>query len=229
MFKAEDWNIVDNRNYRTNSDGQNEELLTLLFNLFVWLQIFNEINARKVQNEWNVFSGIFQNAYFVTVIVVTIVVQVLIVNFGGEFTRTVPLGWKAWLWSIGASAGILIWRYDFFCSFCFFFFLHILFVCICSGADQLLRFFPVNLNHGILELDKAALFDAEDKRNTNFSHFSFSHKYAFLKLLQLNQFRLQSLFVCNFEVFKYLTFAIQDSYYFNQKLNFKHVTNIINV
>eukprot|EP01070_Trichotokara_eunicae_P011798 Trichotokara_eunicae@DN7922_c0_g1_i1.p1 len=34
---------------------------TIVFNTFVWMQIFNLINARKIQNELNVFSGLTRN------------------------------------------------------------------------------------------------------------------------------------------------------------------------
>ena len=36
---------------------------TLIFNLFVMMQIFNFVNARKLNDELNVFSGIM-NKYF---------------------------------------------------------------------------------------------------------------------------------------------------------------------
>ncbi|ETO35459.1 hypothetical protein RFI_01604 [Reticulomyxa filosa] len=108
LFRAEQWGIVGDGEH--NSDGQNKELLTLVFNLFVGLQVANEINARRVQNEWNVFSGIIQNPYFVGIIIITVCLQVLIIYFGGAFTSTVGLGWEAWVYTLGVSIGILLWR-----------------------------------------------------------------------------------------------------------------------
>lgn len=35
--------------------------LTVVFNAFVWMQLFNEINARKIAGEINVFEGECQN------------------------------------------------------------------------------------------------------------------------------------------------------------------------
>ncbi len=49
---------------------------TLIFNSFVMMQIFNEINSRKVHGERQVFSGIHTNPIFVAVIIGTFVVQV---------------------------------------------------------------------------------------------------------------------------------------------------------
>jgi P-type Ca2+ transporter type 2B len=48
---------------------------TLIFHMFVFLQVFNEINARKLgEFEYNVFSGFFSNALFVGVIIGTVIV-----------------------------------------------------------------------------------------------------------------------------------------------------------
>jgi len=49
---------------------------TMVFNTFVLMQIFNEINARKIHGERDVFTGIFTNMYFVVIIVGTLLVQV---------------------------------------------------------------------------------------------------------------------------------------------------------
>jgi magnesium-transporting ATPase (P-type) len=48
---------------------------TIFFNAFVFLQLFNEINCRKLEaNQLNVFKGFFNNGMFLAIIVVTIVV-----------------------------------------------------------------------------------------------------------------------------------------------------------
>lgn len=50
--------------------------LTIVFNTFVMMQLFNEINARKVHGERNVFGAIFTNKLFIVILVGTLVVQV---------------------------------------------------------------------------------------------------------------------------------------------------------
>ena len=40
------------------------------------MQLFNEINARKIHGERNVFEGIFNNAIFCSIVLGTFVVQV---------------------------------------------------------------------------------------------------------------------------------------------------------
>lgn len=52
------------------------EHYTIVFNTFVMMQLFNEINARKIHGERNVFEGIFNNAIFCTIVLGTFIVQV---------------------------------------------------------------------------------------------------------------------------------------------------------
>mmetsp|Transcript_19164 Transcript_19164/g.31364 ORF Transcript_19164/g.31364 Transcript_19164/m.31364 type:complete len:1035 (+) Transcript_19164:346-3450(+) len=78
---------------------------TVLFNTFVWCQIFNEINCRKLgQTEFNVFQGIFDNAIFGVVLLVTVVFQILIVQVAGPFFDTIPLSWQLWLICVGIAS-----------------------------------------------------------------------------------------------------------------------------
>ena len=49
---------------------------SVVFNTFVMLQLFNEINSRKVHGERNVFSGISQNPVFIGIMIGTFIVQV---------------------------------------------------------------------------------------------------------------------------------------------------------
>eukprot|EP00257_Ricinus_communis_P022833 XP_015582680.1 calcium-transporting ATPase 4, plasma membrane-type [Ricinus communis] len=72
---------------------------TLIFNSFVFCQIFNEINSRQIE-KINVFRGIFDSWVFLAVMVSTVTFQVIIVEFLGTFASTVPLSWEFWLLSI---------------------------------------------------------------------------------------------------------------------------------
>ena len=77
---------------------------TLSFNVFVFCQIFNEFNSRRVGNENDIFTGIFKNPMFVSIAIITVIVQVLFVQFGGSFTQTVPLPLHLWGFSVIASS-----------------------------------------------------------------------------------------------------------------------------
>lgn len=56
---------------------------TYVFNTFVWLQIFNFINARKIFDELNVFKGITKNPLFLIIVAIIIVLQFLLISFTG--------------------------------------------------------------------------------------------------------------------------------------------------
>lgn len=62
----------------TTSKGYNTEetkLFSFVFNAFVFMQVFNQINARKLEaGEFNVFSGMMANLPFLGIMVATILV-----------------------------------------------------------------------------------------------------------------------------------------------------------
>lgn len=65
---------------------------TMLFQTFVFMQVFNEINSRKLgEKEFNVFAGFFNNWLFLVITIVTVVVQIALVQYGGFPVRCVPL------------------------------------------------------------------------------------------------------------------------------------------
>ncbi|CAL5023669.1 unnamed protein product [Urochloa decumbens] len=72
---------------------------TVIFNTFVLCQVFNEFNSRKPE-ELNIFSGVSRNHLFLGVVTITVVMQVIIIEFLGKFTSTVRLNWKLWLVSL---------------------------------------------------------------------------------------------------------------------------------
>ena len=85
------------------------EHYTIIFHTFVFMQVFNEINARKLgEREFNVFAGFFNNGLFISVILITIVVQCVLVEFGGQPIRAVPLKWYEHVICIGIGAFSLI-------------------------------------------------------------------------------------------------------------------------
>ena len=55
---------------------------TYCFNLFVIMQIFNFINARKIDDSLNTLSNISHSPIFIGVVILIFVLQFLIVSFG---------------------------------------------------------------------------------------------------------------------------------------------------
>ncbi len=65
---------------------------TMIFNTFIFMQVFNEINCRKIgEHEFNVFSSFFNNPMFFLIIFITVFVQILLVQYGGEAVKCTPL------------------------------------------------------------------------------------------------------------------------------------------
>uniref|UniRef100_A0A3B6QCK1 Calcium-transporting ATPase n=1 Tax=Triticum aestivum TaxID=4565 RepID=A0A3B6QCK1_WHEAT len=75
---------------------------SFIFNTFVLCQVFNEFNARKPE-ELNIFEGVSRNHLFLAVVSVTVVLQVIIIEFLGKFTSTVRLSWQLWLVSLAIA------------------------------------------------------------------------------------------------------------------------------
>jgi Ca2+ transporting ATPase len=71
--------------------------------------VFNEINARKLgERDYNVFAGFFNNFLFLFIIILTIIVQYLLVQFGSIPVRCVPLTIQQHLICIGIGLCSLI-------------------------------------------------------------------------------------------------------------------------
>ncbi|CAH8261473.1 unnamed protein product [Arabidopsis lyrata] len=68
---------------------------TLIFNTFVLCQVFNEFNARSLEKK-NVFKGLHKNRLFIGIIVVTVVLQVVMVEFLKRFADTERLNLGQW-------------------------------------------------------------------------------------------------------------------------------------
>uniref|UniRef100_A0A8C5VQ34 Calcium-transporting ATPase n=1 Tax=Microcebus murinus TaxID=30608 RepID=A0A8C5VQ34_MICMU len=85
------------------------EHYTIIFNTFVMMQLFNEINARKIHGERNVFDGIFSNPIFCTIVLGTFGIQIVIVQFGGKPFSCSPLSTEQWLWCLFVGVGELVW------------------------------------------------------------------------------------------------------------------------
>ncbi|BFZ10933.1 hypothetical protein BsWGS_13969 [Bradybaena similaris] len=82
---------------------------TMIFNTFVFMTLFNEVNARKIHNQHNIFSGICTNPIFIGIWIGTILAQVVIIQFGGVAFHTTGLNAAQWLWCVFLGFGTLLW------------------------------------------------------------------------------------------------------------------------
>ncbi|XP_008792677.1 calcium-transporting ATPase 10, plasma membrane-type-like isoform X1 [Phoenix dactylifera] len=85
--------------FKLEGPGADPTLNTIMFNSFVFCQVFNEISSREME-KIDVFKGMLQNYVFVCVLTSTIIFQVIIVQFLGDFANTTPLTGLQWFLSV---------------------------------------------------------------------------------------------------------------------------------
>jgi magnesium-transporting ATPase (P-type) len=77
---------------------------SIIFNTFIFAQVFNEYNARKIFDELNMLEGMNGNWIFLAVSIVTILCQLFLIEVGGDFVKTSPLTLSQWFITIGLGA-----------------------------------------------------------------------------------------------------------------------------
>ncbi|KAM4702307.1 plasma membrane calcium-transporting ATPase 4 isoform 1-T1 [Discoglossus pictus] len=108
LFAGETFFDIDSgRNVPLHSPPS--EHYTIVFNTFVMMQLFNEINARKIHGERNVFDNIYRNPIFCAVVIGTFAAQIIIVEFGGKPFSCSGLTLSQWFWCIFIGVGELLW------------------------------------------------------------------------------------------------------------------------
>jgi len=89
------WMLKDGAAHFGCEDGGVKHF-TLIFNSFVMCQIFNEFNAREIGDSFKPFASLASNPFFIAIIAVTGIGQYFIIEFGGNYTQTVPLTEDEW-------------------------------------------------------------------------------------------------------------------------------------
>lgn len=99
---------------RRGKGGVDVHELTVFFTTFVMIQFWNLFNAKSLGSNRTAFRHFLKDKGMILVLALVLVGQWLIVTFGGEMFRTVPLSFTEWLVIIGATSIILwvgeIWR-----------------------------------------------------------------------------------------------------------------------
>ncbi|GAM22004.1 hypothetical protein SAMD00019534_051790 [Acytostelium subglobosum LB1] len=77
----------------------------IIFNTFVFLQLFNQFNSRRIQSSTkNVFGDILNHWQFMMVMAMTIFIQIVAAQIGGLVFGSVPLSIRQWFASVGLGA-----------------------------------------------------------------------------------------------------------------------------
>ncbi|MEG1954679.1 MAG: calcium-translocating P-type ATPase, PMCA-type [Mucinivorans sp.] len=84
-----------------------EYKLSMFFTIFVMLQFWNMFNAKAYHSGGSALKGLVKAKGFLLVALLILVGQILIVSFGGDVFRVVPLEFSDWLIIIGATSLVL--------------------------------------------------------------------------------------------------------------------------
>ncbi|EGD82982.1 P-type ATPase [Salpingoeca rosetta] len=122
------FDIPNGGDLATGTPESPSQHFTIVFNTFVWMQIFNEINARVIHDDlyfetssgriiggplgalMRPFKGFFTNPIFVCVVLGTAVAQAIITEVGGQALFTEPLTAGQWGVCIAFGAFSLLWN-----------------------------------------------------------------------------------------------------------------------
>lgn len=70
---------------------------SVLFNTFIMLQVANEVNARRIKDEYNMFQGLHRSPIFLAVLAITLGLQAIIMQTPvGKFFKVLPLNAAEW-------------------------------------------------------------------------------------------------------------------------------------
>ena len=93
---------------RRGKGGVDTHELTWFFTTFVMLQFWNLFNAKALGSNRTAFRYFLKDKGMILVLALVLVGQWIIVTFGGEMFRTVPLSFKEW-GIIIASTSVVLW------------------------------------------------------------------------------------------------------------------------
>jgi Ca2+-transporting ATPase len=82
--------------------------VSIFFTVYVLFQVWNEINCRSLVPQVSGFHGLRHNPIFLGIIGTILVVQVLIISFGGPVFKVEPLDPLTWLAVVAFTASVLV-------------------------------------------------------------------------------------------------------------------------
>ncbi|KAJ9609129.1 plasma membrane calcium [Cladophialophora chaetospira] len=88
---------------------QRRQLDTIVFNAFVWMQIFNELNNRRLDNKFNIFENIHKNFWFIGINCIMVGGQIMIIFVGGQAFKITALNGTQWAISLLVALPCLLW------------------------------------------------------------------------------------------------------------------------
>lgn len=81
---------------------------SLFFSIYVFFQVWNQINARSLTPEESGFHRLLKNRTFIVIASIVAVGQIVIVTFGGSIFKVERLGMLDWLGVIAFTSSVLV-------------------------------------------------------------------------------------------------------------------------
>lgn len=88
----------------------NVRQVTIFFTVYVFFQVWNQINCRALDPAESGLSRLLDNPQFLLIASLTVIGQLLIVTFGDGIFHVEPLSWQDWLAIAAATSSVLIFR-----------------------------------------------------------------------------------------------------------------------
>lgn len=82
--------------------------VSLFFSIYVFFQVWNQINCRSLTPDMSGFDRILENPTFIVIAGAVAIGQIAIVTFGGDVFKVEPLGLWQWLGVIAFTSTVLI-------------------------------------------------------------------------------------------------------------------------
>jgi Ca2+-transporting ATPase len=82
--------------------------VTIFFTVYVFFQVWNQINCRSLSPEESGLYRLFENPQFLMIASLTVIGQVIIVSVGGMIFHVEPLGVIDWLVIAASTASVLV-------------------------------------------------------------------------------------------------------------------------
>jgi hypothetical protein len=107
-FKALDTQAT--KQFHADTEAGRQKYNSIVFNAFIFMQLFNELNARRINDELNIFSKIWRSPVFFWVMGITILCQLVIMLTPVRyFFKVVSQSWEEWLFAVAIGAGCMLW------------------------------------------------------------------------------------------------------------------------
>ena len=82
--------------------------MTIFFTVYVFFQVWNQVNCRSLSPEESGLHRLFENPQFLLIASLTVLGQVLIVTLGGDVFNVEPLQVVDWLIIAASTASVLV-------------------------------------------------------------------------------------------------------------------------